>query len=85
MTFHVVIIIAAISKIQEKERMKEKKWTGTVKKKKDDDSIACHVNVGSGGFFLSVSNDVSTLYKFIYSFSVDTCVCYTLQKKSLRQ
>ncbi len=81
MTFHVVII-TAIVKIEEKEENERKKMDGTGEKKNDDDSIACHINVGSSGFFLSVSNDAITLYKFIYSLFLSTHAYVTRCKKN---
>ncbi len=63
MTFHVVIIVAIVE-IREKRRTRQKNGQGEggrKNEKKDDESIACQVSVGSGGFFLSVSNDVITL------------------------
>jgi hypothetical protein len=64
MTFDVVIIIA----IREKENKKKKRTVrgGLERVKKDDESIACQVSVGFF-FSLSISKDIVTLYKFIYS------------------
>lgn len=88
MTFHIVIITAIFKIWEEENERKERtrrKGGATRVKKKDDDSIACQVSVGSGGFFLSVSNNVITLYKFIYSFSLSTHAYVTRCKKESRR
>jgi len=86
MTFHVVIIVVVV-KIREKRTSKKKERTRRgyrkVERKKDDDSITCRVNVGSGRFFFFLYQ--TTPLQYINSFSCRHTLRLHVAKKKNRE